>query len=1438
MMKRINNFNLSAIIMIILMGCSFEINAQKLSTQNLDEMFYDYKIVNIDSRSIHQTSRSNHFFEIDIPKQKGNEFWRVELHNSGLISDNYISQYTSDTGVKTGSKTTAIPTKGNVVGDLSTTVSLTFNEGFVYGYVKDKTGFNYIEPLSYYDEGQRGKDLYVVYNANDLKPTAPHTCGTTEMHDKSDELANHNDKGSDSRIGECYEVEYAIANDFLMYLDFGSSVPATEDHAIGVTNNVQTNYDDEFADELQLLIVTQFTATSAATDPWTTSTNASTVLNSFRNWGPSGFAAVHDVGSLWTDRNFNGSTIGIAYLSVICTASRYNALQNWSNNANLKRVLVSHELGHNFSASHDSPGSPTIMAPAVNNTNSWSANSVNQIDAHVASRWCLSDCVGSSAPPNASFTFNVIEECTPGLVQFTNTSVGSGTLNYEWDFPGGTPSFSVDENPLVTYNNAGTFGATLTVTNSAGEDVATQNNIINIEPGPTSNFSYFKEGTVVSFFNLSQNATNYFWDFGDGVTSSSSDPVHDYLDDGVYIVQLTASNACGDVTSEQIIVIANPPTADFEADTQEGCATLTVQYTSNSSNNTDDFVWTFEGGSPSLSTEENPLVTYSTAGTFDVTLTVINETGEDLLAFTDYITVKDVPLADFSYTITNDEVTFTNFTVDGDSFLWDFGDGNSSTEENPTHTYATDGDFEVVLTVTNECGENSAASTVSISLLPIASFQTIGETAGCLTFDVEFESTSTNNPDEYAWVFEGGIPETSNEANPTVTYAEAGMYDVSLTVTNASGTNSLTIPSYISVLDGPISVFTYTENNLLVTFEDGSIDGETYAWDFGDGNNSTEENPVHEYAAEGIYTVELTVTNECGANTSIQTINNYTPVAANFSSDITAGCAHLVVAFGDESSDNVTDWMWTFEGGIPATSTEENPVVTYETAGQYDVVLTVSHPESTETITLVNYITVSDVPVTSFEYFNDIYNVDFTNTTIEGTSFMWDFGDGNTSTEESPSHTYDAEGDYEVVLTATNGCGSTTSSEMVSINALPTAGFNVENVSGCGPLTVQFNDASSSNVIEWAWTFEGGNPATSTEENPVIQYANPGTYNVQLVVTSAAGTDMIVMDDFIEVLAAPTAAINYNLDGNIITATNGGSAGTTIKWDVDGEEINEDELVFTFPANGTYTVILTTENECGTATESIDIEVDVYPVASMNGFPIVVCVGDEVQLIDNSSNADDKIWTIFGGSPSTSTEDNPIVTYESEGMFTIKLVVSNQYGESTANFIDVVQVIGLPEATFAGTQINNVVDFETTASNTSTYMWDFGDGTTSTEENPSHTFTTNGTFEVVLTVGNQCGDFMVTESFIINSNAVTEAELANVNIYPNPSHNYLNIELTNRESDLIRMDVLDINGKLILSNTFKSAYYKLDVSNMTAGTYLIRLKSDDATYYKKVVIMH
>ena len=309
------------------------------------------------------------------------------------------------------------------------------------------------------------------------------------------------------------KFEIAIASDWLMFNKYGS-VGAVEAHNIAVMNNVQTNWDDEFNDELQFVIVTQFVVTTQGGDPWTNSTEAGTLLSSFRSWGNSGgFGVSYDVASLWTDRNFNGGTIGIAYLSAICNSFRYHCLQDFTSNACFERVLVSHELGHNFSASHSSAG--TIMAPSVNCTNTWSPQSLNEINTYIPTRTCLSGCA-SSQPPIANFTASPNEGCAPLIVQYTDQSSGSpGSWN--WSFPGGNPSSSTDQNPVVTYVTSGVYDASLTVTNLAGANNQTQNNIVVVESEPFASFDFDQVGLTIIFTNTSTpNATSYAWDFGDG----------------------------------------------------------------------------------------------------------------------------------------------------------------------------------------------------------------------------------------------------------------------------------------------------------------------------------------------------------------------------------------------------------------------------------------------------------------------------------------------------------------------------------------------------------------------------------------------------------------------------------------------------------------------------------------------------------------------------------------------------------------------------------------------------------------------------------------------------------------------------------------------------------------------------------------------------------
>ena len=137
-------------------------------------------------------------------------------------------------------------------------------------------------------------------------------------------------------------------------------------------------------------------------------------------------------------------------------------------------------------------------------------------------------------------------------------------------------------------------------------------------------------------------------------------------------------------------------------------------------------------------------------------------------------------------------------------------------------------------------------------------------------------------------------------------------------------------------------------------------------------------------------------------------------------------------------------------------------------------------------------------------------NVQFTNNTQYADTYYWDFGDGNTSSEENPSHNYNATDDFTVKLIAEGLCGSDSISQPISVsNLLPIADFNAQNTVIFIEQMVQFLDLSQNDPTEWQWTFEGGEPQTSTSKNPLIKYSNEGTFSVKLVVRNINGSDSI-----------------------------------------------------------------------------------------------------------------------------------------------------------------------------------------------------------------------------------------------------------------------------------------------------------------------------------------
>jgi PGF-pre-PGF domain-containing protein len=321
----------------------------------------------------------------------------------------------------------------------------------------------------------------------------------------------------------------------------------------------------------------------------------------------------------------------------------------------------------------------------------------------------------------------------------------------------------------------------------------------------------------------------------------------------------------------------------------------------------------------------------------------------------------------------------------------------------------------------------------------------------------------------------------------------------------------------------PVAAFSISPNSgkapLNVAFTDKSTDATSWTWSFGDGSTSTEKNPKHTYSEAGNYNVVLTVNNEKGSNSKTQKVivqsepapEKVFPVA-NFNADTMSGSAPLSVRFTDISQ-NANEWNWNFGDG--ATSNEKSPTHTYVSAGNYKVVLTVNNGNGSSSKALS--ITVKGepdqekiLPVANFNADTISgpapLSVQFTDISQNANEWNWDFGDGATSNEQNPDYTYFSAGNYTVVLTVNNENGS--SSKTLNINVeeepdqeetLPVANFDADTTSGYAPLDVQFTDLSQ-NANEWYWNFGDGN--TSTEQDPLHIYSSAGNYDVNLTVVN------------------------------------------------------------------------------------------------------------------------------------------------------------------------------------------------------------------------------------------------------------------------------------------------------------------------------------------------
>ena len=596
---------------------------------------------------------------------------------------------------------------------------------------------------------------------------------------------------------------------------------------------------------------------------------------------------------------------------------------------------------------------------------------------------------------------------------------------------------------------------------------------------------------LVSFTDLSMPAaTSWSWDFGDGNGSSAQNPTHTYTEAGLYSVSLTASSLVGSDTETKTGLIQvtrvgtsvyrnggeNPPAyvspppilgttwvAEVDSSLLPNAFVTLILVRSEPSDgpNTVFGRLLVDPASSNLTTSIRP-----SSGGIDLhsfplpnRLSLIGRpgysqgvvigpgnTGIFYNAADMEVGVQpavDPPEVDFAATPVSGDVplsvSFSDLSTGAiTAWTWDFGDGTTSSAENPTHTYTEGGSYRVSLVVEGPGGYDTTVRSDYVFVVdPVAGFSGAPQ-LGVLPLSVAFTDESAGTITSWSWEFGDG--ETSSEASPTHVYMLEGTYSVGLTVTGPYGSSTEFKSDYVTVLSNqPAADFVGTplsgETPLSVSFTNLSTGTVTsWSWDFGDGAMSSAQHATHVYSAPGTYTVALTAIGP-GGNAK-ETKTDYItaippPPEPDFSASTpTSGIAPLTVDFRDLSTPAVTSWSWSFGDG--GTSTAQNPQYTYNSSGTFTVSLTVGSPNGSATATRPDYVVVGpQLPLALFEGLPRTGEVPLTVAFSDlslgpVTSWSWDFGDGTTSTLQNPTHVYPSVGTYTVTLSVDGTLGTDT----------------------------------------------------------------------------------------------------------------------------------------------------------------------------------------------------------------------------------------------------------------------------------------------------------------------------------------------------------------------------------------------------------------------------
>lgn len=901
------------------------------------------------------------------------------------------------------------------------------------------------------------------------------------------------------------------------------------------------------------------------------------------------------------------------------------------------------------------------------------------------------------AQPVASFSCSNVSGCAPILVNFTDQSAGNPT-QWKWDLGNGTVSYL--QNPSVTYFNPGTYTVKLVIKSGTMEDSVVKINQVTVYGAPAINFN--------------------------------------------------ASQTTG----------CNQLDVDFKDQSTSGYGTLTE--------------WKWDFGDGVLSDIKNPHHHYDQLGDFNITLNVKNSFGcSSSFLKTAYIKVNGIK-AGFNNAISSkcapNKINFTNITTgNGDiQYKWDFGNGDTSAAKTLWYTYANGGNYTVKMLARNQYGcIDSVIKNITVDTPVSAAFSADKIYACKAPFTVRFLNQQLTG-NSYSWTM--GDSSKSSASNPSHEYADADSFTVKLVVRNVNGcVDSVTKKDYIIVKAATIKPLNLPDSGCTgftktIRAELNPLDSVvSILWKFADGTTSTHLSPAHTFTGEGYQNITVATATLAGCiDTFI--VKNAVKVSkrphADFIADVINDCAYTKIHFTNLSTGTVTKWNWEFNNSDVLY--DKDPIYTFRDTGYVPVQLAAKNGGCADTARKEKliYLKPSVAKPKYTSNCSDASTLFFKSFSLGADKWVWNFGDGSTSTELDPVHTYSQPGTYSMYLETWNNATGCSYLQTLPVKiAKPNITFYASDTVICKKSTINFTaDIDTAVTGQLVWEFGDGTKEISRMGLISHTYNRTGTFDVLLVAVNEGGcNDTILKPAYIRVngpvAKAKAVVAEVCFDKPVLFEENSvtDDVNAIRKWvwnfgDGIVDTMTAPPFQHAYAKRGSYSISLkiTDASGCSDSVKLAKPVTIIRPEAYILLYDTLTCTNKPASMIaPYSAPGITYLWDFGDGG--TGAAQLVSHKYAAEGLYSVKLLI-NDYVHGCADSSVRLNAVRIEDPVPAFSMSDSfkacpplLVQFTNESLNASDELWDFGDGSSTTTHTPSHFYSYPGVYTITLTVNGRGG---------------------------------------------------------------------------------------------------